>query len=123
MQLVAELGDMLRPSGCVAPPRWINAAIRDDAGRLLAGATGLASGQWLSIDLLWVAEKRRGEGLGIALLRAVEDAAQARGCVGACVETASARASRFYEHAGYRLCMVREEPDPAFCRHTLQRRF
>ena len=123
MQLVAELGDMLRPPGRAVPPRWINAAIRDDAGRLLAGAIGLASGQWLSIDLLWVAEMLRGEGLGMALLRAVEEAAQAQGCVGVCVETASVRASRFYEHAGYRLCMVRDEPDPAFCRHTLQRRF
>ena len=123
MQLVAVLGDMLRPPGRIASPRWINAAIRDDAGRLLAGAIGLASGQWLSIDLLWIAGALRGKGLGTALLRAVEDAAQVRGCVGACVETASARASRFYEQAGYRLCMVREEPDPAFCRHTLQRRF
>lgn len=122
-ELVLRLQQMLIPPGSMAPPRWLTAAIRDDAGGLLGGVIGLTTGLWLSVELLWVHQELRRQGLGRVLVRSVEMKATARGCLGAYVETSSKAARRFYEHADYRIRLIREEAEPGLVRYTLQKRF
>ena len=122
-ELVGRLRSMLTPPESMAPPRWVTAEVRNGADGLIGGAIGLTAGLWLSVELLWVHQTRRGEGLGKALVRSVEDEARARGCVGATVETSSAAARLFYERVGYCTKLVREEAEPGLVRYTLQRRF
>jgi len=73
---------------------------QDDA-RLLGGLWGRASFQWLFVELLFIPEALRGQGIGTQLLRTAEDEAKARGCLGAWLDTFSPDACRFYMQQGY----------------------
>jgi GNAT superfamily N-acetyltransferase len=57
--------------------------------------------QWLTVDTMWVHPDRRGDGLGTALLAAVEAEARARGCRWAKLNTWEFQAPGFYERHGY----------------------
>jgi GNAT superfamily N-acetyltransferase len=85
------------PSG--SRPLWIIA--RDAEGQLLGGLRGQTFWHWLFVAWLWVDEARRRQGLGAALLRAAEDEARRRGCIGAYVDTYSFQAPGFYARQGY----------------------
>jgi GNAT superfamily N-acetyltransferase len=86
--------DDRRPIGATvaAPP----------GGRILGGLWGRTELGVLFLDMLFVAEELRGEGLGARLLAAVEEEARRRGCLRAVVETSSFQAPAFYEQHGYR---------------------
>src|SRR5215470_6016137 len=73
---------------------------RED-GRLVGGLVGGTSYGWLLVKILWVAEPQRGQGLGARLMAEAEQAARARGCHGAWLDTSSARAEAFYRRLGY----------------------
>ncbi|MGH7143796.1 MAG: GNAT family N-acetyltransferase [Planctomycetota bacterium] len=77
-------------------------AVRDGAGRLIAGAEGKSFWGWLYLDLLWVAEAQRGRGMGGQLLARIEALATQRGCTGVYLWTMSFQAPGFYERMGYR---------------------
>ena len=83
--------------------RSVEAYALDDAGVLLGGCTGRTEDvwQWLTVDTMWVHPDLRGEGLGRALLDAVEEAARARGCRWAKLNTWEFQAPGFYERCGY----------------------
>jgi GNAT superfamily N-acetyltransferase len=75
----------------------------DESGEVIAGCVGHTEDvwQWLTIDKLWVRRERRGEGLGVAVLDAVERQARERGCRWAKVNTWEFQAPEFYERQGY----------------------
>lgn len=75
----------------------------NEQGRKLAGLTGSTTGNWLRIDMLWVSEALRGEGVGSRLIKAAEEEARGRGCRFSQVDTASFQARPFYEKQGYQL--------------------
>ncbi|MBP2171045.1 GNAT superfamily N-acetyltransferase [Erwinia toletana] len=75
----------------------------DKQGKKQAGLTGSTSGNWLRIDMLWVSDALRGQGVGSQLIQAAEQEARARGCIYAQVDTASFQARPFYEKQGYQL--------------------
>lgn len=81
----------------------IGVFIRDEQGRKLAGLTGSTAGNWLRIDMLWVGDALRGQGVGSRLIQAAEQEARQRGCRYAQVDTASFQARPFYEKLGYSL--------------------
>lgn len=81
----------------------IGVFVTDDEGKKLAGLTGSTTGNWLRIDMLWVSDALRGQGVGSKLMRAAEEEARARGCRYAQVDTASFQARPFYEKLGYTL--------------------
>jgi GNAT superfamily N-acetyltransferase len=58
---------------------------------------------WLVIELLFIPEAMRRDGLGSKLVRQAEEEARARGCIGAWVDTFSFQARGFYEKLGYSL--------------------
>lgn len=79
----------------------IAAFITGPDGKKLGGLTGSTCGNWLRIDMLWVSDALRGQGVGSKLIRAAEDEARRRGCLYAQVDTASFQARPFYEKMGY----------------------
>lgn len=81
----------------------IGVFIRDEQGRKLAGLTGSTTGNWLRIDMLWVGDTLRRQGVGSRLIQAAEQEARQRGCRFAQVDTASFQARPFYEKLGYTL--------------------
>jgi len=79
----------------------VGVVARDAAGTLVGGVTGAISWTWLSVRLLWVAEERRGTGLGRRLMEAIENLGRTRGCTHAHVDTLGFQAPQFYRRLGY----------------------
>jgi len=82
---------------------------RDEHGAIVAGLSGKSVWDWLYVDMLWVEESLRGQGLGAALMKAAEEEAKKRGCVGAFVWTQSFHAPNFYAKLGYKEFVVMDD--------------
>ena len=98
------------------------ALARDEAGELLGGATGKINWNWLQVDLLWVAEECRSQGLGSQLLSMLESEAVDRGCTMAHVDTFSFQAQDFYQALGYQVFAVLEDYPTGYQRVSLQKK-
>ena len=81
--------------------RSLGCLLRDDDGRLVAGLDGFTWGGYAMVEWLWVRDDHRGTGLGLALMRAAEEEAAARGCVVVRVNTHTFQAPGFYAKLGY----------------------
>jgi GNAT superfamily N-acetyltransferase len=68
---------------------------------VIGGLWGVSYWRWLFVDLLFVPEARRGQGLGTALLRQAEAKARERGCLGVWLLSFSFQAPDFYRRLGY----------------------
>lgn len=75
--------------------------VRDLDGRLMAGIRAYVFLYWLQIDVLWVAEEHRGNGLGARLLGMAEAQGKALGARNAKLETFEWQARAFYIKQGY----------------------
>jgi ribosomal protein S18 acetylase RimI-like enzyme len=96
--------------------------LRDGEGMMLGGLLGHTSGGWLSIDVLWLPDELRGQGIGAQLVADAEVEARRRGCVGAYVNTGSFQAPGFYERLGFEVCGVIEDYPRGHRRLTLSKR-
>jgi GNAT superfamily N-acetyltransferase len=82
--------------------RNIAIIVRDpDTGEASSGVWGAILYGWLFIELLYVAESGRRQGLGSRLLTAVENAAREQGCIGAWLSSYAFQAPGFYKKNGY----------------------
>ena len=79
----------------------LHLAVRDEEGRLIGGLNGITSFGWLYIEILWLDEPYRHDGIGSDLLQLAEAEALSRGCQHACLMTFSFQARPFYEKHGY----------------------
>ncbi len=77
------------------------AIARDGGGRLVGGVAGRTIYGHLLIEVVWVDESRRGQGLGRQLMERAEQVARERGCVAAQVDTLSFQGPAFYGRLGY----------------------
>ena len=77
--------------------------VRNEAGSLEAGVYAYAWGGCCQVELLWVDERRRGEGLGTRLMAAVEEEARRIGCSLLFLDTFSYQAPGFYEKLGFEM--------------------
>lgn len=75
--------------------------IKDRDDKTLGGLWGRTGFGWLFVELLFVPEGLRGQGLGAGLLSAAEVAARARGCHSAWLDTYDFQAPGFYQKLGY----------------------
>lgn len=76
---------------------------------------------WLTIDLMWVDQQVRGHGIGLELLRAVEEDGRRRGCRWAEVTTFDFQAPGFYLRAGYEEYAVKHDYPPGHSNHFLRK--
>ncbi len=74
---------------------------RDERGTLLGGVQGVVLFGWLYVELLWVADEFRGQGLGGSLLERIERAAVEKGASRVALLTTTWQAPEFYMKRGY----------------------
>lgn len=96
---------------------------RDEEGKIIGGVTGVTHYQWLLINLLWLREDVRGQGVGTALMEMVEAEAIRRGCFAAKLDTTSFQALDFYRKLGYSVFGQVDDYPPGHTHYYLQKRF
>lgn len=79
----------------------LNYFLRDENGVIVGGLLAETLWQWLHIDILWLEEKYRNQGLGRKLMLAAEQKAIERGCRFAFLDTWEFQAKEFYLKLGY----------------------
>jgi len=84
--------DAVKRLGCFA---------RDAGGRVVGGLRARIWGQAVEVQMLWVDEARRGQGVASRLMQLLEDAVRRRGATMIYLDTFSFQARGFYERCGY----------------------
>ncbi|WP_332698988.1 GNAT family N-acetyltransferase [Devosia sp.] len=72
-----------------------------ESGETDGGLTGRITFGWLFVELLFVPERLRGQGIGRQLMEQAEVVARQHGCVGIWLDTFTFQAPGFYEKLGY----------------------
>jgi GNAT superfamily N-acetyltransferase len=73
----------------------------DEANVVVAGLLGVTYWNWLELNILWLREDLRGQGLGSRLLTMAEAEAIRRGCQRAHLDTFDFQALGFYQKHSY----------------------
>jgi len=83
----------------------LHAFATNGGGEIVAGLVARTINRWgwMEVDILWVSEAARGQGLGSRLLAEAEREARARGCRFAKLYTSRFQAPGFYPKQGYTL--------------------
>lgn len=79
----------------------VTLVVRDARGQVIGGLLGMTYWGWLVIEILWLDESARGQGLGQQLVARAEQIAVERGCHSAHLDTMSFQAPDFYLKLGY----------------------
>lgn len=75
--------------------------LTDGQGHIDGGLVGYTGRGWLYVEMLFVPDRLRRQGMAGKLLQYAEQEARARGCIGAYIDTINADARRAYERQGY----------------------
>lgn len=109
-----------------APPanfKLLGIFLKDADGKTIGGLWGRSAYEWLFIELLFVPEELRGQGVGTSLLRQAEEIARARGCTGVWLDTFEFQALPFYQKLGYSIFGELKDHPRGISQYWLQRRF
>ncbi|MGB0894370.1 MAG: GNAT family N-acetyltransferase [Parashewanella sp.] len=85
------------------PAKPIAVIMRNKNNEIIAGVSGRTIYQHFLVDLLWVDESARGQGLGQQVMQQAEVEARKRGCIAAQVDTLSVQAPEFYQKLGFEI--------------------
>ncbi|WP_027635594.1 GNAT family N-acetyltransferase [Clostridium butyricum] len=89
---------------------WINRVIVDTYGDIIAGINSkMYCWNCLYIDVLWVKEEYRKEGLGSKILNEIEKVAKDKGCYLIHLDTFDFQAKGFYIKHGYDIFGILDE--------------
>jgi len=80
----------------------VNLCIKNDNGDIIAGLNSAVCWNWMEIDILWVEENNRKNGLGKRLLTEAEKVARSKKCTFIKLNTFSFQAPEFYKKYGYK---------------------
>ena len=94
----------------------------DDAGMPQGGLWARTGRGWMFVDQLILPPARRGAGLGRRMLALAEQAAHARGCIGAWLDTFDFQAPGFYHRLGWREFGRLDDYPAGHARHFLFKR-
>jgi GNAT superfamily N-acetyltransferase len=95
--------------------------IRDSHGQVIGGLWGRTAYRWLFVELLFVPEPLRGQGIGSDLLSRAEREASKRGCGGVWLDTYEFQARGFYERLGYSCFGELADYPPGFSRYFMKK--
>jgi ribosomal protein S18 acetylase RimI-like enzyme len=95
---------------------------RSTAGEVVGGAVGRTWGACCELQQLWVSPEYRRQGLGCALVKAFERAAQARGCHTFYLTTFSFQAPELYQSLGYSIAASIEGFAPGVTKFLMVRK-
>lgn len=90
---------------------------------IVGGLWGRTSFKWFFIELLFVPEALRSQGVGTQLIQRAEAEAQQRGCIGTWLDTFSGAAQSFYEKRGYGVFGRIDDYPPGNSRYFMVKRF
>lgn len=76
---------------------------KGENGKVIGGIRAAAFWNYCIIELLWLSDEARGQGIGSKLMDAAEDFAKAKGFGYMRTETLSFQAKPFYEKHGYKV--------------------
>ena len=79
----------------------VGASARNEAGVIIGGGVGRLYVDCFFLDLFWVADAYRGQGVGSKLLSAIESEAKRLGAKAVLLDTFDFQAAPFYEKQGY----------------------
>ena len=82
--------------------QYIRLNARDLQGQVVGGLRAVVAMYWLRVEVLWVNEVVRGNGVGSRLLAEAERMALEMGAKNAALETFEWQGPRFYEKRGYK---------------------
>jgi GNAT superfamily N-acetyltransferase len=105
-----------------AEPRLLVIPIRQAEGRVIGGLWSVSLFRWLHLEMLFVPEAMRGQGIGSALVATAETEARNRDCLGIYVDTLSFQAVPFYEKLGFSTFGVLADCPPGHRRLFLHKR-
>ncbi|MCC3374169.1 N-acetyltransferase [Cohnella sp. REN36] len=86
----------------------INLCLKNDKEEIIAGLNSAVCWNWMEIDILWVDEDHRGQGLGKRLLVEAEQIARTNNCTFIKLNTFSFQAPEFYKKYGYEVIAIIE---------------
>lgn len=78
----------------------LNLVVRSN-GNVIAGLKATTGWDWLYVQILWVDERHRRDGIGSKLIERAEQIAVERGCIGSCLSSYNFQAPEFYEQHGF----------------------
>lgn len=84
----------------------INLCLKNEQGAIIAGLNSAVCWNWMEIDIIWVDDRHRGEGLGSRLLAEAERIAREHRCSFIKLNTFSFQAPDFYRKYGYEVIAV-----------------
>jgi ribosomal protein S18 acetylase RimI-like enzyme len=99
----------------------INLCFKDDKEKIIAGLNIAICWNWMEIDILWVGDDHRGQGLGKKLLQEAEQIARAKNCTFIKLNTLIFQAPDFYKKFGYYVMTIIENA-PLGCKHYYYRK-
>lgn len=103
---------------------WINRIVEDKNGNIIAGILSkMYCWNCLYIDILWVKEEHRKDGLGSRLLKEIESVAIEKGCYLIHLDTFDFQAKDFYIKHGYEVFGVLDECPEGHKRYFLKKIF
>lgn len=89
----------------------VNLCMKNDNGDIIAGLNSAICWNWMEIDILWVEENNRKNGLGKRLLAEAETIARSKNCTFIKLNTFSFQAPEFYKKYGYKeIAMIENAP-------------
>jgi ribosomal protein S18 acetylase RimI-like enzyme len=95
--------------------------LKDESGKTIGGIIGGTYFGYLHIDILWVDEEHRREGLGERLLLSAEQEAIRRGCRYAHLDTHGFQALPFYEKHGYHVVGELKDLPPGDSKYLMRK--
>jgi GNAT superfamily N-acetyltransferase len=99
----------------------IGLVARDEDGRVVGGVLGGSTWGWMLVEVFWVDQELRGQGLGTALLDRAEQVARQCNCSYIILETFRFETLGFYRKRGYAIYGQLDDLPAGHTRYSLKK--